>query len=77
MNFDGSLVTMENEMFYKYVCGWKKNVLLISWNFDKSKKMEMVENMKLKKDGSRNWLSSFCMYKLFELDYYVPTYYIM
>ena len=35
MNFDGSLVTMENEMFYKYVCGWKKIVLLISWNFDK------------------------------------------
>ena len=38
--------------------------------------MEMVDNMKLKKDGSRNWLSSFCMYKLSELDYfYVPIYY--
>lgn len=67
---------MKNGMFYKYVCGWKKIVLLISWNFNKSKKMEMVDNMKLKKDGSRNWLSSFCMYKLSELDYfYVPIYY--
>ena len=76
MDFDGSVVTMKNGMFYKYVCGWKKIVLLISWNFDKSKKMEMVDNMKLKKDGSRNWLSSFCMYKLYELDYfYVPIYY--
>ena len=44
-----------------------KMVLLKSWNFVKF--LEMVEEYEIRKDGSRYCLSSFCMYKLYELVY--------
>ena len=65
------------EFIEKCFCVRKKDVSV--------KKLELIESYKIfiddgedeiKKDDSRNWLSTFCMYKLSELVYfYVPTYY--
>ena len=40
--------------------------MLKNWNFEKIKNGDDREQ-EMKKDGSLNWLSSFCMYKLYEL----------
>ena len=55
----------------------EKDCFVDKLEFRESQKfLEMMKNRKWKKDGSRNWLSSFCIYKFSELDYfYVPIYY--